>query len=61
MTATTQAPLRLARPHVQSIRLRNGEAAVTISAADQRVIVLRKHAEALLDDIEEALDQMETA
>lgn len=56
MTATTP---NLARPQVGRLTLRNGDRAVTISAADQRVIVLRKHAEALLDDIEEALDQME--
>lgn len=47
----------LARPSVGTIRLRDGERAVTVSAAGQRVIVLRKHADALLDDLEDALDQ----
>lgn len=46
-------PPRLARPHVQSIRLRNGEAAITISAADQRIIVRGEHLAGLLDDLSE--------
>ena len=48
----------LARPSIGTIRLRNGERAVTISAGGQRVLVLRKHADALLDDLEDALDQI---
>lgn len=53
MTATTPTPLRLARPHVASIRLRNGEAAVTISAADRRILVPIRFLTALLDDLEQ--------
>lgn len=48
----------LARPSVGTLTLRNGENAVTISAAGQRIIVRHTHAEALLDDIEDALDQI---
>ena len=47
----------LARPSVGTLRLRDGERAITVSAAGQRVIVRRTHADALLDDLEEALDQ----
>ena len=48
----------LMRPVVATILLRNGEQAITISAGGQRVIVRRTHAEALLDDIEDAIDQI---
>lgn len=48
----------LARPSVGRIRLRNGENVVTITAAGHRVLVRRTHADALLDDIEDALDRM---
>lgn len=48
----------LARPSVGTLRLRNGERAVTISAGGHRVIVRRTHADALLDDIEDALEQI---
>ena len=57
MTATTP---NLARPQVGRLTLRNGDRAVTISAADVRILVRRAHADALLDDLEEALGQMET-
>ena len=43
----------LARPSVGTIRLRNGEQAVTISAAGQRVIVRAAHLSTLLDDLSE--------
>ena len=52
---------RLARPSVGTIRLRDGEQAITIGAAGVRVIVRAAHLETLLDDLEEALDQMEDA
>ena len=58
MTVTMPA---LARPSVGTLRLRNGERAVTISAGGQRVLVRHAHAETLIDDIEDALDQMEIA
>ena len=48
----------LSRPSVGTLRLRSGEQAITISAGGQRVIVRRTHAEALLDDIEDAIDQI---
>ena len=48
----------LSRPSVGTLRLRSGEQAITISAGGHRVIVRRTHAEALLDDIEDALDQI---
>ena len=48
----------LARPSIGTIRLRNGERAVTISAGGQRVLVRHAHAETLIDDIEDALDQI---
>lgn len=43
----------LARPSVGTIRLHDGDKAITISAADQRVIVRRHHLSALLDDLSE--------
>ena len=58
MTTFTPA---LVRPSVSTLRLRNGEQAVTISAGGQRVLVRHAHAETLIDDIEDALDQMEIA
>lgn len=48
----------LARPSVGTIRLRNGEAVLAITGGPHRVLVRHAHAEALLDDIEDALDQM---
>ena len=48
----------LMRPTISALTLRNGERAITISAGGHRVIVRRTHADALLDDIEDALDQM---
>ena len=55
MTVTMPA---LVRPSVGTLRLRNGEQAITITAAGKRIIVRRTHAEALLDDIEDAIDQI---
>lgn len=46
------API-LARPSVGTIRLRNGEQAITISAANMRVIVRTAHLSTLLDDLSE--------
>lgn len=43
----------LARPSVGTLRLRDGEQAVTISAAGQRVIVRPAHLSTLLDDLSE--------
>ena len=50
MTTFTPA---LVRPSVGTLRLRNGEQAVTISAAGQRVIVRPQHLSTLLDDLSE--------
>lgn len=44
---------RLARPSVGTIRLRDGDNAVTITAAGQRVIVRPEHLSTLLDDLTE--------
>ena len=46
-------PPALARPSVGTIRLRNGEHAVTISAAGHRIIVRPQHLSTLLDDLSE--------
>lgn len=43
----------LARPSVGTIRLRDGERAITVSAAGQRVIVRPQHLSTLLDDLAE--------
>lgn len=43
----------LARPSVGKIRLRDGERAITVSAAGQRVIVRPEHLSTLLDDLSE--------
>lgn len=51
MTGTTRA---LARPHVDRMILRSGEQAVTITAADQRVIVLQRHLAAFIEDVNAA-------
>ena len=51
----------LVRPSVATLRLRSGEQAIAISAGGQRVLVRHAHAETLIDDIEDALDQMEIA
>ena len=48
----------LMRPVVARIRLRDGEQAITITGGPHRVLVRHAHAEALLDDIEDALDQI---
>lgn len=53
---TASAP-NLARPHVGRLTLRNGDRAVTISAADQRIIVRREHLSVLLDDLTEQEDE----
>ena len=58
MTVTMPA---LVRPTVSTLTLRSGEQALAVSAGGQRVIVRHAHAEALLDDIEDALEQMEIA
>lgn len=49
----------LSRPSVNTLRLRNGENVLTITGGPHRVLVRHAHAEALLDDIEDALEQME--
>ena len=49
----------LMRPAVARIRLRDGEQAITITGGPHRVLVRHTHAETLLDDIEDALEQME--
>ena len=49
----------LSRPSVGTLRLRSGEQAITITGGPHRVLVRHTHAEALLDDIEDALEQME--
>ena len=51
----------LMRPTISALTLRNGEQAIAISAGGQRVLVRHAHAETLIDDIEDALDQMEIA
>ena len=51
----------LMRPTISALTLRNGERAITITGGPHRVIVRRQHIDALLDDIEDALDQMEIA
>ena len=48
----------LMRPTISALTLRNGERAITISAGGHRIIVRHTHAEALIDDIEDALDQI---
>ena len=48
----------LSRPSVNLMTLRSGEQAITITGGPHRVIVRRTHAEALLDDIEDAIDQI---
>ena len=48
----------LARPAVGRILLRDGEQAITITGGPHRVIVRHAHAETLLDDLEDALDQI---
>ena len=44
---------RLARPSVGTIRLRDGDNAVTISAGPHRVLVRPEHLSTLLDDLSE--------
>ena len=48
----------LARPSVGTIKLRDGERAVTISAAGQRIIVRPQHLSTLLDDLSEHEEQL---
>ena len=48
----------LSRPAVGRILLRDGEQAITITGGPHRVIVRHAHAETLLDDLEDALDQI---
>lgn len=48
----------LMRPSVNLMTLRSGEAVLTITGGPHRVLVRPQHAEALLDDIEDALDRM---
>lgn len=48
----------LSRPSVNLMTLRSGEAVLTITGGPHRVLVRHAHAEALLDDIEDALEQM---
>ena len=48
----------LMRPTVNLMTLRSGEAVLTITGGPHRVLVRHAHAEALLDDIEDALDRM---
>ena len=43
----------LARPSVGTIQLRNGEQAITISAAGPRVLDRPQHLSTLLDDLSE--------
>ena len=49
----------LMRPSVNLMTLRSGEAVLTITGGPHRVLVRPQHIDALLDDIEDALDQME--
>ena len=49
----------LTRPSVGTLTLRNGEHVLTITGGPHRVLVRHAHADALLDDIEDALEQME--
>ena len=48
----------LSRPSVNLMTLRSGEAVLTITGGPHRVLVRPQHAEALLDDIEDALEQI---
>ena len=48
----------LMRPTVNLMTLRSGEAVLTITGGPHRVLVRHAHAEALIDDIEDALDRM---
>lgn len=48
----------LSRPSVNLMTLRNGEAVLTITGGPHRVLVRHAHADALLDDIEDALEQI---
>ena len=54
---TVSTPI-LMRPVVATLRLRNGEQAIAITGGPHRVLVRRQHIDALLDDIEDALDQI---
>ena len=48
----------LARPSVGTLRLRSGEHVLTITGGPHRVLVRHAHADALIDDIEDALEQI---
>ena len=48
----------LSRPSVNLMTLRSGEAVLTITGGPHRVLVRPQHIDALLDDIEDALEQM---
>ena len=48
----------LSRPSVNLMTLRSGEAVLTITGGPHRVLVRRQHIDALLDDIEDALEQI---
>ena len=48
----------LSRPSVGTLRLRNGERAVTIGAGGHRVIVRPQHLSTLLDDLAEHEEEM---
>lgn len=48
---------RLARPSVGTLRLRDGDNAVTITAAGQRVIVRPQHLGTLIGDLIELEDE----
>ena len=50
MTVSTPA---LARPSVGTLRLRSGEAVLTITGGPHRVLVRPEHLSALLDDLAE--------
>ena len=49
---------RLARPSVGTIRLRDGDNAVTISAGPHRVLVRPEHLSTLLDDLSEHEEEL---
>ena len=55
MTVTMPA---LVRPSVATLRLRNGEQAVAVSAGGQRVIVRPQHLSTLLDDLSEHEEEL---
>ena len=48
----------LVRPSVGTLRLRNGEQAVAISAGGQRVLVRAAHLDAFIADLEEIEEEL---